>query len=122
MHHIGIDILRLDRLRPLDGQWDDPFFRRTFTVSEQRHCQVQPQPLMAYAGLFAAKEAVFKALALPPDRVRLQHIEVSHGENGEPLVTLLPPLDSMAAEKGITHIALSISYEADMAAAMAIAE
>ena len=122
MHHIGIDILRLGRLRPLDGQWDDPFFRRTFTASEQQHCQAQPQPLMAYAGMFAAKEAVFKALALPPDQVRLQHIEVSHGENGEPLVTLLPPLDSMAAEKGITHIALSISYETDMAAAMAIAE
>ena len=122
MHHIGIDILRLDRLRPLDGQWDDPFFRRTFTVSEQQHCQAQSQPLMAYAGMFAAKEAVFKALALPPDRVRLQHIEISHGENGEPLVTPLPPLDGMAAERGITHIALSISYEADMAAAIAIAE
>ena len=69
MHHIGIDILRLGRLRPMDGQWDDPFFRRTFTVSEQQHCQAQPQPLMAYAGMFAAKEAVFKALALGADGV-----------------------------------------------------
>ena len=110
MHHIGIDILRLDRLRPLDGQWDDPFFRRTFTASERQHCQAQTQPLIAYAGMFAAKEAVFKALALPPDRVRLQHIEIGHGANGEPLAALLPPLDAMAAEKGITRVCLSISY------------
>ena len=122
MYCVGVDILYFARLRPLDGQWQDPFFLKTFTSAERCRCEAQPQPLVSYAGLFAAKEAVFKALDMPPDKVRLQHIEILHGDNGQPLVSLLPPLARMVEEKGISRISLSISYETDVAVAFAMAE
>ena len=122
MRHVGIDILYISRLRHLDGSWDDPFFRKTFTPAETALCLESAHPLDAFAGTFCAKEAVFKSLGMESDAVRLDQIEILRNETGQPAVALLPPLAEKARELGISEVHLSLSYEEDLAAAFAVSE
>lgn len=122
MKGIGVDILAIDRLRPLEGLWDDPFFRATFTEAERAYCLAQSQPLRSFAAAFAAKEAVFKALGLPGDGVRLAEIETGRTAAGQPTATLRGTLAARARERGITALHLSLSYETELVTAFAVAE
>lgn len=122
MNGVGVDILAMDRLRPLAGQWDDPFFNSVFTESERSYCLAQVDPLRAFAGIFASKEAVFKALSLSGDGVRLQQIEIGRSKIGQPTVTLHGLLAKRAAENGGSCVLLSLSYERDTVVAFAVSE
>lgn len=122
MAHIGTDILALSRLRNLDGRWEDPFFRKTFTPAERDFCLGRPDPLLAFAEAFSAKEAVFKALDLSAEGVRLDAIEILRDDKGRPTVTLRPPLDRLARDRGVSRVDLSISYETDYVLTAALAE
>jgi len=119
MLHVGIDIMYLDRLDGLDGQWDDPFFTRAFTPAERALCLGSPNPLRAFAEGFSGKEAVFKALGLPAQGVRLDRIEILRNDFGQPTVELLEPLKSQAAQAGVSRVELSLSWERDLVAAAA---
>lgn len=120
MRHVGVDLLRLSRLEPLDGQWNDPFFRLTFTSRERELCLAAPRPIAAFAAAFAAKEAVFKCLGIPSDHVRLDQIEILRGGFGQPTAELLEPLRSALPD--IHRIHLSISYEDTAVIAFAVSE
>lgn len=120
MNHIGIDIMYISRLSGLEGQWDDPFFTRAFTPAEQALCLAAPDPLRAFAEGFSGKEAVFKALGLPAEGVRLDQIEILRGEFGQPTVELLEPLKTRAARAGVERVELSLSWERDLVAAAAV--
>jgi len=122
MLHVGIDIMYLSRLEGLEGRWDDPFFTRAFTGAERAMCLASPSPLRAFAEGFSGKEAVFKALGLPGDGVRLDQIEILRGESGQPTVELLEPLRSRAAAAGVRRVELSLSWERDLVAAAAVSE
>ena len=122
MQHVGIDIVYISRFRHLDGSWDDPFFRKTFTPAETAFCLSSSHPLVSFAEAFCAKEAVFKSLGMESDAVRLDQIEILRNGIGQPTVTLLPPLEEKAKENGITRVHLSLSYEEDLVAAFAVSE
>lgn len=122
MYHIGIDLIRLSRINPLAGQWDDPFFQKTFTKKEHNFCLSTSNPIRSFTEAFAAKEAVFKALNIDASQIRLNQIEILRTETGRPSVTLLEPLLSQMSQKGIYSIDLSLSYDNDLVIAMAIAE
>lgn len=122
MYHIGVDLIRLSRINPLSGQWDDPFFQKTFTQKEHDFCLSASNPIRAFTEAFAAKEAVFKALNIDASQIRLNQIEILRTETGRPSVTLLEPLFSQISQKGIYSIDLSLSYDDDLVIATAIAE
>ena len=110
---IGLDLCEIARMQ----RWleNDYSLRRLFTEDEQAYIRSKGvTAAQTMAGLFAAKEAILKALgtglALP-----MTDIHISHTALGQPTVTLT----GKAAEKG-GHILLSITHEAGMAAAMAI--
>jgi len=109
----------LDRLSGLAGQWDDPFFTRAFTPAERALCLAAPDPLRAFAEGFSGKEAVFKSLGLPAGGVRLNQIEILRNDFGQPVVELLEPLRSRAAQAGVSRVELSLSWERDLVAAAA---
>lgn len=110
---IGIDMCEIARMQ----RWleDDYSLRRLFTEEEQAYIHSKGvTAAQTTAGLFAAKEAVLKALGTGLS-IAMTDIHISHTKLGQPLVTMT----GKAAEMG-GQILLSITHEAGMAAAMAI--
>ena len=57
---VGLDLIELARIeRALQR---DGFRARVYTEAEQAYCESRANPLQSYAGRFAAKEAIGKAL------------------------------------------------------------
>ena len=74
------------------------------------------------AAVFAAKEAVAKALGVGLGQIGWREIEVRHDELGKPFVTLSGRARALAEEKGVKNIHLSLSHSREYALAMVILE
>ena len=59
---IGVDLVEIERLRHAIEQWAVRFKARMFLAGEQAECDSKARPWVHYAGRFAVKEAVAKAL------------------------------------------------------------
>ena len=94
---------------------------RIYTPDEVKLILSRPIPLNSFATRFSGKEAVFKALNLHGDAIRLNEIEILENENGQPTVALYGNAKRLADEKGITQIFISLSYDTDYAVAYAAA-
>ena len=57
-----MDLIEIDRVRRALERHGDGFRSRCFTDDERAYCDSKPNPAQHYAGRFAAKEAVGKAL------------------------------------------------------------
>ncbi len=120
---IGTDIVTKADLQPAFLEAADPFCQATFTAAEQQEAQLRSDPHSYYAGRFAAKEAVFKALGLPTDtRLPLHEIQVLGGDAGAPTVRLSGQAAEAARRRGIHSILVSISHNAACAVAFALAQ
>jgi holo-[acyl-carrier protein] synthase len=104
MIHLGTDIVEVDRIDGLIARWSGRFVQRIFTPDEIAYCQRQASPTVHYAGRFAAKEAVRKALHSAGRRttVPFQHIEVVRNDIGVPQIRI--------ADEPDRHVSLSISH------------
>ena len=58
---IGVDIVKVDRIRRLMGRHGERFLRRIFTEEEIAYCRRCTHPEQRFATRFAAKEAALKA-------------------------------------------------------------
>ncbi len=120
IHGIGTDILKIEHIATiLNKNPEDPFFVKTFTTNELTLINNRPTPLYSYATRFAGKEAVFKALGIGGNDIRLNEIEIMETEQGQPCVTLLGRAKEIASSKGITQVLISLSYDTDYAIAYA---
>ena len=118
---VGVDILRVDTIAPSVARPDDPCVRRIDSPAEQALIRGRDIPLYSYATRFAGKEAVFKAFGVDGDAFRLNEIEILETDFGQPVVTLRGKAAALAAEKGISSVLLSLSYDTDYAVAYATA-
>lgn len=110
---IGIDLCEIARMQRLLDEGHS--LRRMFTEEEQTYITAKgASAAQTMAGMFAAKEAVLKALGTGMS-IAMTDIVVTHTELGQPVVTLA----GRAAELGGT-VMISITHEAGMAAGMAI--
>ncbi|HBO34937.1 MAG TPA: ACP synthase, partial [Anaerolineaceae bacterium] len=73
------------------------------------------------SGLFAAKEAVSKALGTGIGKVAWQDIEILHEWSGEPILHLHGNALLVAQEKGLRQWSVSITHDGGLAAAVAVA-
>jgi len=122
VYGIGTDFLHLSRLEPLKNSWDDSFFLRTYTDEERKAALARPEPLLYFADRFAGKEAVYKALSLPPELDRLKEIEILNNDAGRPFVRLYGKIADYAASVGVQRVLVSLSYDGDTAVAFALCE
>ncbi len=122
IHGVGADILDKRRLEPLAKDYDDPFFRKTFTEAERAAAAARRDPLMFYTERFCAKESVFKALRVSADAARLNEIEILGDELGRPCVRLYGRTAELADSLGIIRISVSLSYDGDYALTFAVCE
>ena len=78
----GVDIVHIPTFARSLTEGGEPFLDRVYTPKERARATSAER----CAGLFAVKEAVVKALGLPKEG--WQAIEVSHQEDGKPVVTI----------------------------------
>lgn len=120
---IGTDLVQIARLREAIERRGERLLRRVFTAGEREYCEARRRPETHYAGRFAVKEAVMKALGTGWSAgVRWVDIEVDRPENEAPVVVLHGETARIAEGKGIRRIVISITHDGGMAMAVAIAE
>jgi holo-[acyl-carrier protein] synthase len=93
-----------------------------YTEREVRYCQARKHAIEHFAGRWAAKEAILKALGTGRSRgVAWTHIEVRNGQDGRPRVLVCGAAREIAREQGIGEILISISHCRTYATAYALA-
>lgn len=118
----GIDLFAIrraaERLATTHGEWVEG----TFTEAERAQADPEPRRAEYYAGRYAAKEAVAKALGTGfSDEVTWLDVEILRSATGAPTVSLSDGALHVAEEHGITGWLLSISHGDGFAVASAIA-
>ena len=82
---IGTDIIEIDRIKDAINNVKT-FKKRVFTEAEIEHVEKRKNPYPSYAGRFAAKEAVSKAIGTGFRGFNLVDIEISNDELGKPYI------------------------------------
>lgn len=117
---IGIDLVKINDLKDLDERTNHSFINRTFTEGEKKEAEKAANPYEYYAGRFAVKEAVYKAIvsrcSAPFD---LRMIETANDETGKPFVVMSPGFREICKDADVDELLISISHEAGFAAAIA---
>ena len=113
---LGIDIIRVARIRASLERFGERFSTRVLTPAEQRYVRGRPE---TFAGRWAAKEAVSKVLGLGVRGIGWREIEIERLPTGQPSVRLHGRAARRAEQLQMARIALSISHESDYAVAIA---
>jgi holo-[acyl-carrier protein] synthase len=113
---LGIDIIRVSRIRESLARFGDRFTNRVLTPTEAAYVRNRPETL---AGRWAAKEAVSKVLGLGVRGIGWRDIEVERLPTGQPAIRLHGRAEKRAEQLGMGRVAVSISHESDYAVAIA---
>lgn len=115
---VGIDIIEVERIKKTLDKKSKKFLCKVFTELEIASCQKKKKPEIFFAGRFAAKEAVIKALgSLLKQKPGWKEIEIVTGFKGLPEVKLTGRLNQKLKKSAIL---ISISHTDDLAIALAI--
>lgn len=118
---IGLDLVKIARIRSLTERWQQRFLQRLYTDAEREYCLGRASPYASLAGRFAAKEAVLKALGTGwSGGIRWVDIQVLNDPAGRPVATANGRVGALLKEAGVTGIHVSLSHDADYAIAEAI--
>ncbi len=113
---LGLDIIRVDRIRKALERFGDRFVGRVLTPAEARYVRGRPE---TFAGRWAAKEAVSKVLGLGVRGIGWRDIEIERLPTGQPVVRLHGRAAARADQLGVERVAVSISHEREYALAIA---
>ena len=113
---LGIDIIRVERIRRTLAKFGPRFSARVLTPAERRYVRDRPETM---AGRWAAKEAVSKVLGLGVRGIGWRDIEIERLPTGQPSVRLHGRAEQRAEQLGMARVAVSISHEAEYAVAVA---
>jgi len=120
---IGVDRVTIARVRHAIDRFGTRFLTRIYTENERRQAEAKGDPARRLAMLFAAKEAIAKALGTGFRRgVTPTSIETIHQPSGQPIVHLHAGAAEMAGQQHIGHVHLSLTDEDGIAIAFAVAE
>lgn len=119
---IGTDIVQVKRIRQSMDQYGEQFLQRCFTAKERQRADARAEPVRAYARLFAAKEALLKALGTGMREGLSWHdFEILPDALGAPTATLLGGAAAHMSGQQYT-VRLSMSDDHDYAVATALIE
>ena len=82
----GVDIVKVERFDKIAANPNSRFVFRVYTTREQEY--LEGRSAQSYAGMFAAKEAVAKALGTGIRGFWPSDIEVLHDDLGKPFIVL----------------------------------
>ncbi len=113
---VGVDLIEIERVRRTLARY--PGFRdRCFTTAEQAYCDSRANPAESYAGRFAGKEAVGKALGIG---VRFSWKEIEIVGRPKPSVQLSGRTHAAWERLGRGEIDLSMTHSRELAAAICV--
>ncbi len=119
---IGTDIIECPRIGKMIEQHGELFLRRIYSEREIRYCQSRKHAIEHFAGRWAAKESILKAMGTGRSHgIAWTNIEVRNGPNGRPQVMVCGVAREIARERGIGEILISISHCRTYATAYALA-
>ena len=87
---LGNDLVEVSRILSSIDKNGQRFIDRVYTKHEQEYCNSKSKPEIHYAGRFAAKEAIIKALKSSgyEQPTPFRSIEIESGIDGKPIVNL----------------------------------
>jgi holo-[acyl-carrier protein] synthase len=106
---VGIDITEIKRFKDALNKEQHSFFNKVFLKKEREYCDAYKDRAVHYAGIFAAKEAVSKALGVT--KYPFSQVEIRHTKDGAPVAYF--------QDKKL-HISISISHTRTTTVAVAI--
>lgn len=119
---LGTDITEISRIADMLAKHGEQFLTRVFTSGERDYCAGKKESAQHFAGRWAAKEAVMKALGTGwGEGVSWTDIEVCLLVSGRPVVRLTGGANEVAQRLGIGEVLISISHCRDYAMATAVA-
>lgn len=117
---IGTDIVQVKRIQDTIDRYGEQFLNRCFTPAERQRADNRAAPVRAYARLFAAKEALLKALGTGMRESLSWHDwEILPDELGAPQVRISGGAAAKFNGQKI-NIRLSMSDDHDYAVATAL--
>ncbi|PIS18924.1 MAG: holo-[acyl-carrier-protein] synthase [Zetaproteobacteria bacterium CG12_big_fil_rev_8_21_14_0_65_55_1124] len=120
---IGTDRLLISRVAQALARFGVRFEQRVYTEHELRQAEARGNTARRLAMLFAAKEAVAKALGTGFHQgVAPKHIETIHQASGKPEVFLHDGAADAARRLGVDTVHVSLTDDDGVAMAFAVAE
>ena len=119
---IGTDIVECSRIESMIEKHDDLFLRRVYTQWEIEYCGKRKSSVQHYAGRWAAKEAILKAIGTGWAKgIHWTDLEIRNELGGQPFVQLAGEAQKICEQKGISQILISLSHCRRFATAFATA-
>ena len=115
---VGVDLIEIERIRRALERYPG-FKERCFTEAERAYCDSRKNPAQSYAGRFAGKEAVGKALGFGVARAFAWR-DVEIVGRPKPAVQLHGRLAAWADRLGAGEIDLSMTHSRELASAVAV--
>jgi holo-[acyl-carrier protein] synthase len=123
IYGIGVDVVRIGRIKKVLERWNERFLERVFTPREIDFCRKWVRPVSCLAMRFAAKEAFSKALGTGMRHgVYWRQIEIFHDKRGKPELKLSGQALELMHQSNISRPHVSLTDEGDYAAAVVVLE
>ena len=117
---LGCDLCAISRMEKIMA--DGRFLHRYFTEGERAYIAARARGAQTAAGIFAAKEALVKALGTGFGALSVRDVEIAHDEHGAPCYVLSERVLLALHQRGAQRAFLSISHDGDYAMATAVLE
>jgi holo-[acyl-carrier protein] synthase len=119
---IGTDIIECLRIAQMIERHAEQFISRVYTEHEIQYCQSRKAATQHFAGRWAAKEAVLKAMGTGWRRgISWRDVEVRNESGGRPVIVLRGGARDVVDKLGIAQMLISISHCRSHATAFAVA-
>ena len=107
---LGIDIIEIERIKKSMDEYGQQFLNKVFTEAEINYCNSKFNKYQHFAARFAAKEAVYKAIASAwKDGLRWKDIEIENEPTGMPKVKSTHKLQNFLSNNKDLRISISHS-------------
>ncbi len=115
---LGTDIIEVKRIEGVLQRHGKHFLEKVFTEAEQEYCMKHKEAARHFAGRFAAKEALVKALGTGlKEGISWLDFEITNDAMGKPQVKTSPKINTQFNNP---HFLISISHCKEYATATAI--
>ncbi|MBN2005566.1 MAG: holo-ACP synthase [Anaerolineae bacterium] len=123
MLSVGVDMVKIARIKRAVARFGDHFLERVYTPQEILYSRKKVSEL---AARFAAKEAVSKALGvgmrvLSPRGIQWHEVETLNEATGKPYVVLHGFAQQLAEAQHLSDWAISLSHDGGLAIAFVVA-